>query len=1038
MASPTDAGRHGGPNPASLVTGAFLLLAVGLAVALWCMPDHVDAGWVVFGTVTTGAALAGLWIHPPSYRAPLAWGVCTLGCALAAQLCALAGVRPDRQTGVTLFDLFLLAACVCAIGALFDVIARRVPGWDPGFLLDVTIVVAAVAATVWLYILDPELVTGTPSLFRRLTLTGYPAFCSVLAVLSVMLLIRVGLRRRGIALTVLGVAGLIYTCMFLLIARLDDPSEHGFWADAAVAGLGLLVLQACWSVGPLHAPNPQCPSAAGRSPRRPVTLTRLLLLLSVALANPVVLNVQIARGRVPPLGHFPVVGGAVLLAVIMRLVFIGVEHMRSVQRLNTLLAAQPRISGAQTPAELVQATAEVAGSLLEGRGEVYAALLSADRLETADWNPARPQARFDPSRLRTMITEWPWTAAEAAPGLRFLDSTEYSHQGAASALALACPVVTARSQRTGKPLGALVVVGSSRRVAGAANLLALLAAQVGESLERIGVTRRTARRHLKAMTANIADAILVIDEDEIVRYSNAAAQALFGGRAQPGTGLAELVGPDRAEALAAPTDERLLRWSLSGGAQIVEAQVDDRRADPTVEGVVLTLRDVTKLHTVEQELRRRATHDPETGLENRLAFTAHLAETGADGGDGDGVQHGVLAVAVDDLPEITEESGSATAHRVLAELARRLGAAFDGGHPHPAVARIDASTLALLISGAPELPPPDELLARVRAAGAEPLALDDRAVTASISAGFAAEQGRGPAEEMLEDALLALHAAQRNSPRGLAAYTPALRETSRGQAEMRAGLNAALLEGRFSLRYQPVVDLASRGPISAEALVRWRKPDGSWIRPDLFIPFAEQTGQIVPLGAWVLRQAVEDYRRWPQLTDGAGDPGHLRVNVNVSPVQLREPDFLAQVRALLTETGLSPSSLVLEVTESGIVEQVETLVQARALGIGVAMDDFGTGYSSLSSLRRLPITTVKIDKAFVDGIATDPVQFALVEGIVRLAGELGLTTVAEGVEDEEQHTRLRAAGCQCGQGYLYSRPLTAEDFEQWLLTATVE
>jgi EAL domain-containing protein (putative c-di-GMP-specific phosphodiesterase class I) len=360
------------------------------------------------------------------------------------------------------------------------------------------------------------------------------------------------------------------------------------------------------------------------------------------------------------------------------------------------------------------------------------------------------------------------------------------------------------------------------------------------------------------------------------------------------------------------------------------------------------------------------------------------------------------------------------------------------GDQQPAVARIDASTLALLISETPGLPPADALLARVRAVGSEPLALDDRALTISVSAGFAARRAHVPGEEVLENALLALHTAQRNSPRGLVVFSPSMRETSREQAEMRAGLNAALLESAFSLRYQPVVELAGRSPIGAEALIRWRKPDGSWVRPDLFIPFTEQTGQIVPLGAWVLRQAIDDYRRWPQTITAAGDPRHLRVNVNVSPVQLREPDFLAQVRALLTETGLPPSSLVLEVTESGIVEQVETLEQARSLGIGVAMDDFGTGYSSLSSLRRLPITTVKIDKAFVDGIATDPVQYALVEGIVRLADELGLTTVAEGVEDEEQHARLRAAGCQCAQGYLYSRPLTANAFEQWLLSAAVE
>lgn len=239
------------------------------------------------------------------------------------------------------------------------------------------------------------------------------------------------------------------------------------------------------------------------------------------------------------------------------------------------------------------------------------------------------------------------------------------------------------------------------------------------------------------------------------------------------------------------------------------------------------------------------------------------------------------------------------------------------------------------------------------------------------------------------------------------------------------------------MHYQPVVSLQDRRPVAAEALIRWRKPDGTWVRPDTFIPFAEQTGQIVPLGAWVLRQAAQDYLRWPQIAVPE-HPRPMRVNVNVSPVQLQEPDFLTQLSALLTEVGLSPGSLVLEVTESGIVEHVEALLQARTLGIGVAMDDFGTGYSSLSSLRRLPISTVKVDKAFVDGIATDPVQYALVEGIVRLADELGLTTVAEGVEDERQHARLLEAGCQCGQGYLYSRPIPSAQLEQWLLDTSGE
>ncbi|WP_157436096.1 putative bifunctional diguanylate cyclase/phosphodiesterase [Actinospica robiniae] len=1024
----------------------YAVLVAALIAALVLLPNHVGAAWAVFGTAAFAAMVVGALIHPSSFRIPLWLGAGAGASMLAAQLCVTAGVRPGPPDGITLIDLFAPLAAICACGYLFVTISRRVRGWDAGFLFDVCIIVGGATATIWLYLIAPYLSQGPMPLLARLAPGIYPTVCAVLLTLAAMLVKGVGRRRRGVVLTVTGVAGLVYSNLFMVVTRLNDLEAAGFWRHAALAGAGWMLFQACWAVAPLHVPGPRCPSAVGRWPRRPMSLRRLLALLVVVLANPIVLNIQISGGRVAPLGHFPVVGGLIFIAVIARLSFVGAEYMASVRRLNTLIEAHRQLSGAQSATELAQVTAEVAGRLLDGKGEASVALVTGGRLTSATWQEPSALTRFDPGRWRSMISEWRPLAgadeqAEGRPDRsedrcaerpgdrqRFLVSQDVPfREGVGSATALACPIDTARSRDRGRPLGMIVVAGAVGRVTGAADPLVLLAAQAGENLERIGVTMRMARSHLRAMTASISDAILVVDEDGLVRYSNIAAEAMFGGKARRGMRLSDLVGLDYAQAVAASTHDANLQWALPGRDQIVDVAVDDRRGDPTVEGLVLTLRDVTKLHSLEKELRRRATHDQETGLENRLAFTSRLAQLRG----GEGIAHAVLAVAIDDLPEIAEESGPSTAHRVVDEFARRLVGVF--GLERPEVARIDATTLALLISGTPNLPPAEALLARVRTAGARPVAIADRAITISVSAGLADCPHDRPSEEALEDALLAMNTARRNSPRGTAVFSLDLRESSREQAELRAGLNEALLEGAFFLQYQPVVDFSTRAPLGAEALIRWQKPDGSRVRPDLFIPFAEQTGQIVPIGGWVLHRAVQDYRHWPQITRAAGDPRQLRVNVNVSPVQLREPDFLDQVRALLGETGLPPSSLVLEVTESGIVEQVETLVQARELGIGVAMDDFGTGYSSLSSLRRLPISTVKIDKAFVDGIATDSVQFALVEGIVRLAGELGLTTVAEGVETEEQHERLRAAGCQCGQGYLYSRPLGAAEFESWLL-----
>jgi EAL domain-containing protein (putative c-di-GMP-specific phosphodiesterase class I) len=301
----------------------------------------------------------------------------------------------------------------------------------------------------------------------------------------------------------------------------------------------------------------------------------------------------------------------------------------------------------------------------------------------------------------------------------------------------------------------------------------------------------------------------------------------------------------------------------------------------------------------------------------------------------------------------------------------------------------------------------------------------------TVCSGLACYDPRFPEGDLLAHSLIALAAAQRKGAGSLVEFSPEMRAAALQEGDMRAGLDQAVRDGGFVLHYQPVVLLVDQAPVAAEALVRWVRPDGTLVRPDLFIPFAERTGQIVPLGRWALRQALADCAGWPR-AEGWYERPPPRANVNVSPVQLREPGFLDELRTVLAEADVPPSRLAVEVTETGIVQQHGILGQVRALGTSVAMDDFGTGYSSLSSLRQLPITTMKIDKSFVDRIADDPVQYSLVEGIIRMAGELNLGTVAEGVETAGQQDRLLAAGCQCGQGYLYAKPLPNEEFIAWL------
>lgn len=233
MSSSTGAAGRGAAQPAALLTATRAFLAAALVAAVALLPDHVLVGWIVFGSAAAVAAVVGVWIHPRVNRTVLWWGAGAFACLLAAQICGLVGGSPARSGGAALFDLFDLAAGVAASGALLSTMSRRVPGWDVGFLLDLIIVVAGVGVVVWQYVIDPYIVPGTPSTLLHLTLAAYPTVCLVLAMLTIMLVVRVGWRRRGVALLVFAIAGMIFSNLCLLAARIDDGAARGFWSNAA-------------------------------------------------------------------------------------------------------------------------------------------------------------------------------------------------------------------------------------------------------------------------------------------------------------------------------------------------------------------------------------------------------------------------------------------------------------------------------------------------------------------------------------------------------------------------------------------------------------------------------------------------------------------------------------------------------------------------------------------------------------------------------------------------------------------------------------
>jgi EAL domain-containing protein (putative c-di-GMP-specific phosphodiesterase class I) len=286
--------------------------------------------------------------------------------------------------------------------------------------------------------------------------------------------------------------------------------------------------------------------------------------------------------------------------------------------------------------------------------------------------------------------------------------------------------------------------------------------------------------------------------------------------------------------------------------------------------------------------------------------------------------------------------------------------------------------------------------------------------------------GDETAEDLLRNAAVAMHRA-RAQEGGYALFDPEMHADAIRRIEVESELRTALEKSQFILHYQPTIDLQTGRLTGVEALVRWQHPRRGLVPPMEFIPLAEESGLIVPLGQWTIREACRQVRLWQQEIP-AGEP--LALNVNLSARQLRHPNIVRDIADALDDTGMLPNRLVLEITESVLMVDtaatLNRLFQLKSLGVRLAIDDFGTGYSSFAYLRRFPVDILKIDKSFVDGVATEPTSSALVDAMIRIGKTLRLETVAEGVERVDQADRLRMLNCDIGQGYLFSRPLPSD------------
>jgi diguanylate cyclase len=431
----------------------------------------------------------------------------------------------------------------------------------------------------------------------------------------------------------------------------------------------------------------------------------------------------------------------------------------------------------------------------------------------------------------------------------------------------------------------------------------------------------------------------------------------------------------------------------------------------------LALRGIRKQQA---ELERLALSDTLTGMPNRTRFAVALGERIVAQQPST-----ALLIDVDDFKMINDTLGPAAGDQLLYQVSQRLR---EHCLPGELPARLGGDEFAVLLPS--DEPACAEAAAtRLLAGIGQPFHVADQQLLLHASVGIAVAAPGETADEVQRNADIAMYAAKEAGKASWVRFEPQMRQDMAHHARLAGELHNAILRGELRLVYQPVFDLHTGLLAGAEALVRWQHPERGFVSPADFIPVAERSGLIVPLGAWVLREACSQLSRWhAEFGDGAIEA----INVNVAVRQLREAGFVDEVAAVLSETGLTSQNLIIEVTESSVVDgwQVrETLQALHEMGVKLALDDFGTGQSSLSLLRAFPVDVLKLDKSFVDGIAdgADRGRLAVAAAVAQLAEYLQLKVVAEGIENEEQRDRLRDMGYRYGQGYLMARPLPPEE-----------
>ena len=1023
----------------------YLLLGVFAIGAYFLLPSETaqQVLHLLIVLSTPAAFVVGILMHRPKWRLP--WYVFALSMLMPVigtlTYVYYATVLGEGPPPVSVADAFFIATYPCVVTALLLFQSRRLAR-DRASTIDPIIVAVGVGMLAWIFLMAPYAIDPSLPLLQRMVYVAYPLMDVVLLAVVVRMLLVRGYRPFAYYPLVTGIFSLLVFDAAYAATVLFGTYRTGNPIDALE-----LLLFVLTGVTVLHPSMKELSDRTVLEPETRLTRKRLALLATASLTAPVLLAFH-ARAHntidVPVLA-----GGSVVLFLLVLVRMSGIMQAReqAIEREKLLRGTAAELVAATSRENIYEAALKATQDLLGEESRPWVGIATGS-LEEATVVAATGDDAGEVTGMHIYLNEVPDAVRAGLLEGRVvkvepLDITDTSKLEALSfdlnmQATVLVPLLIQAQLR-----GVIIIRTDSALSDDTQATLEALGREVTLALESAALAeeihRRESEERFRALIQNSSDVVAIVGADGVTSYVSPVVERILGYKPEQGIGRnafqPPMMHPDDAERVRhifagligspgaeATTDFRLRH--ADGRWVQVEATSKNLLYDPNIGGIVVNYRDVTERKNFEERLKHQAFHDPLTELPNRALFMNRLGHALIRTERREKAA-AVLFLDLDNFKLINDSLGHETGDKLLVSVAERLLGCL---RAEDTAARFGGDEFTILLEDVRDASDAVRVAEQITRALSEAFVLESREIFVTTSIGIAlGTSGFERPTDVLRNADVALYRAKAAGRATYEVFDPFMNIAALERLDLEADLRRAVERKEFAVHYQPQMELASGGITGWEALVRWMHPERGPISPAAFLSVAEETGLIVKIGSQVFEQACRQAKEWEELYP-TEDP--LKMSVNISARQLQRPEeLLEEISRVLNETGLAPSNLVLEITESMLMGEaehnVDLLKRLQDLGVGIAVDDFGTGYSNLAYLKSFPVDWLKVDKSFVDGLGDNPEDTAIVEAVISLARAMGMQTVAEGIESTGQAHLLRAMGCDMAQGYYFSEPLPA-------------